>query len=162
MKVLIVAESCFGNTLAVSEAVAAGIRAAGGEVTLVDAASAPAPDGFDLVLVGAPTHNMGIPRPKTRLEAERSGGRAATSGVKEWLDTLPRQSGRRAATFGTVSGTSAFVGSAAKAIERILRRKGADVVARENFLVGGRSGPLGEDELVRAENWGGALVDGAR
>lgn len=41
MKVLLVAESCFGNTSRVADAVAAGLRSCGATVTVVDAASAP-------------------------------------------------------------------------------------------------------------------------
>ncbi len=161
MDVLIVTESCFGSTARVAEAVAAGLRSTGATVTVVDAAAtdgAPAPGSVDLLLVGAPTHNMGMPSPGSRRQAESSGGRAPTRGVAEWLATLPRALGGRAAAFTTVTGTSMFSGSAAKGIEKVLRRAGAEVVGRESFLVTGRSGPLAEGETDRAERWGAGLA----
>ncbi len=158
MDVRIVVESCFGNTVRVAEAVAAGLRSRGATVTVVDAATAPAPDGVDLLLVGAPTHNMGLPGPASRRQAEAAGGRPPTTGVAEWLATLPPRQGGRAAAFTTVTGTGFFTGSAAKGIEKRLRRCAVEVVAREDFLVSGREGPPAEGELARAEQWGATLV----
>ncbi|WP_448058549.1 flavodoxin family protein [Cellulomonas hominis] len=158
MDVRIVVESCFGNTARIAEAVAAGLRSRGATVTVVDAASAPAPDGADLLLVGAPTHNMGLPGPASRRQAEAAGGRPPVTGVGEWLAGLPRRRGGRAAAFSTVTGTGFFAGSAAKGIEKRLRRCAVEVVAREEFLVTGREGPLADGELARAERWGAGLV----
>lgn len=158
MNVLVVTESCFGNTSRVAEAAAVGLRSRGATVTVVDAASAPAPDGVDLVLVGAPTHAMGLPGPGSRRQAEAKGGRPPVTGVAEWLDALPGQQGRRAAAFDTVTGTGLFSGSAAKGIEKRLRRHALDVVARESFLVSSMEGPLADGELTRAEQWGASLA----
>lgn len=156
MNVLIVTESCFGNTARVADAVAAGLRSRGVEVTVVDAASAPAPEGVDLLLVGAPTHAMGLPGPGSRRQAETKGARPPASGVAEWLDALPAGRGGRAAAFDTVNGR--FSGSAAKRIEKRLRRHGVEVAARESFLVSSMEGPLADGELARAEQWGAALA----
>ncbi len=63
MYALVVVESCFGNTYAVAEAVAAGLTEAGAEVALVSAVEAPKKPTGDLVVVAAPTHNLGLPSP---------------------------------------------------------------------------------------------------
>ncbi|WEO78794.1 flavodoxin domain-containing protein [Cryobacterium sp. SO2] len=160
MNVLIVIESCFGNTAQVAGAVATGLRSRGADVTVVDAASADAPaaEGVDLLLLGAPTHNMGLPGPASRAQAAAKGGHPVSSGIAEWLELLPGQAGRRVATFDTVAGRGFFSGSAAKAIEKRLRRHSATVAGRESFLVGGTAGPLADGELARAELWGAALA----
>lgn len=158
MKVLIVTESCFGNTARVADAVADGLRSTGAEVTVAEAAAAPALDGVDLLLVGAPTHNMGLPGPASRRQAAAKGGHPAASGVAEWLDQLPTGFGGRAATFDTVTGTGFFSGSAAKGIQKRLRRHRVDVVARESFVVTATEGPLADGELDRARLWGAALA----
>lgn len=157
MNVLIVVESCFGNTSRVAESIAIGLRSTGAAVTAVEAASGPAIDGADLLLVGAPTHNMGLPSASTRRQARARGGTVAESGAAEWLGALTGRSGVRAAVFDTATGTGFFAGSAAKRMEKLLRRIGVGVVARESFLVGGVEGPLAEGELVRAERWGTSL-----
>lgn len=113
---------------------------------------------MDLLLIGAPTHNMGLPSANSRRQAQTKGGQAPATGVAEWLDTLPGRRGGRAAAFATVTGTGRFSGSAAKGIEKRLRRRSVDVVARENFLVGSTEGPLADGELARAEQWGASLI----
>ena len=97
MNVLIVTESCFGNTRIVAEAIATGLRSGGAAVTavtVVDAATAPSLDGVDLLLVGAPTHSMGLPSPATRGQAQAKGGRPPAAGVGEWLTSLPSRTAR--------------------------------------------------------------------
>ncbi|MGW0432161.1 flavodoxin family protein [Micromonospora sp. NPDC003197] len=158
MRVLIVIESCFGNTSRVADAVAAGLRSKGADVTVVEAAVAPPLDGVDLLLVGSPTHNMGLPGPASRKQAATKGGHPAATGVAEWLDTLPATLGGRAATFDTVTGTGFFSGSAAKGIQKRLRRHQVDVIARESFVVTATEGPLADGELDRAERWAAALA----
>lgn len=158
MNVLIITESYFGNTAKVADAVAVGLRSKGADVTVAEAATAPALDGVDLLLVGSPTHNMGLPGPASRKQAATKGGHPAVTGVAEWLDTLPAKLGGRAATFDTVTGTGFFSGSAAKGVQKRLRRHQVDVVARESFLVTATEGPLADGELDRAERWGATLA----
>jgi len=157
VNVLIVIESCFGNTDRVAGAIATGLRSGGADVTVVDAAAAPATEGVDLLLVGSPTHNMGLPGPASRAQAAAKGGRPVAIGVAEWLEALPGQAGRRVASFDTVAGRGFFSGSAAKAIEKRMRRQSIAFAGRESFLVSGTAGPLADDELARAEAWGTAL-----
>ena len=161
MNVLIVVASCFGNTAKVADAVAAGLRSRGAAVTVVDAASAPAPVGFDLVCVGAPTHNLGLPTPRSRAAAVERGGRAPASGVAEWLDAQGNLPGIRVAAFDTVV-RGAFSGSAAKRIVQRLRRLRADVAGRESFVVAGSPVALADGELARARAWGVALASWGR
>ncbi len=158
MNVLVVVESCFGNTARVADAVAAGLRSRGATVTVVEAAVAPVPGAVDLLLVGAPTHSMGLPGSATRRQAEAKGGHPPATGVAEWLAALPDRPGLRAATFDTVTGTGFFSGSAAKRIEKELRRRAVNVASRQSFLVTATEGPLADGELARAEKWGAALA----
>lgn len=169
MRALIVYESSFGTTAQVADAVAAGLRSAGTEVSVVDAAGAPAvpaPAGYDLLVVGAPTHNLGLSKPRSRAQAvERGAERAAASGVAasgvaEWLEALPKLGGVRAAAFDTVV-ASAFSGSAAKKIEKRLASLGASVVERAEFTVAGSPPTLAEGELDRARAWGVRLGEPA-
>ncbi|MEO7982335.1 MAG: flavodoxin, partial [Sporichthyaceae bacterium] len=57
-RVLVVVESMFGNTRAVGEAVADGLRTSSDvdAVDIVDVAAAPAAPAVDLLVLGGPTH----------------------------------------------------------------------------------------------------------
>ncbi|WP_425387393.1 flavodoxin family protein [Embleya scabrispora] len=88
MRVLVVTESCFGNTSQVAEAIIEGLRSDGAAVEAVSADSVPSSLSADLVLVGAPTHNMGLPSSASRGQAAQKGGSAPSSGVREWIDRV--------------------------------------------------------------------------
>lgn len=152
MHVLIVVESCFGNTAAIADAIAAGLRGTRTTASVVAAANAPAKPDADLVLVGAPTHNLGLPSSKSRAQAVARGGHAPASGVAEWLARRPELRGVRSAAFDTAV-PGAFSGSAAKRIERALRGLKADVVGRESFRVAGTPPALAAGEQERAQAW---------
>src|SRR5690242_18801849 len=101
MKALVVYESMFGNTEAVAQAIAEGLRT-GLEATVADVSGMPPVDDADLVVIGGPTHAFGMSRPKTRQDAQRSGqvrAGAMPAGIREWLDRAPRLDGRAAAAF---------------------------------------------------------------
>jgi hypothetical protein len=161
MTALIVFESMFGNTEAVARAVATGV---GGRFTVEVVAAADAPadiDGYDLVVVGGPTHALGMPRASTRRSAREQGATGATGpGVREWLAGLARPSGPTpVATFDTRVRVRGLPGSAARAMRRRLRRLGADTSpGAASFWVGGTPGPLLDGELARAERWGASLA----
>lgn len=157
MKALIVIETCFGNTEQIAHAIAEGLRSRGADVDLVQAAEAPSPQGFDLLLIGSPTHSMGLPKAATRQQARTKGGHPGSTGIAEWLTTVPRLDGQRIAAFATVTG-GMFSGSAAKAIEKHLRKVAVTVTAREDFTVRGTEGPLADGELERASAWGASLI----
>ncbi|TXG90997.1 flavodoxin/nitric oxide synthase [Rhodococcus rhodnii] len=161
MRALVVWESCFGNTAAVADAIVTGLRDAGVDVEARTAGEDPEPEGFDLLVVGAPTHNMGLPRPASRAQAAASGARSTGAGVAEWLDRRAPERIPPCALFATVTGTGVFSGSAAKAMRKRLRRTGATVLAREEFVVTGREGPLRDGERDRALGWGASLAQTA-
>jgi hypothetical protein len=154
----VITESCFGNTSRVAEAIAMGLRSRNATVTVAAAVSGPALDGVDLLILGSPTHNMGLPSPASRRQAGEKGGQAPATGVVEWLEALPGDPGCRVAAFDTVTGTGFFSGSAAKAIEKRLRRRSVSVIDRQSFLVTSAQGPLADGEADRAEQWGASLA----
>lgn len=157
MKALIVVESCFGNTEQIAHAVEDGLRTRGVGVHLVQAAEAAATPDADLVLIGSPTHSMGLPKSGTRAQARSKGGDPQDIGIAEWLDSFRPGQGQRVAAFSTVIG-GFFSGSASKTIEKRLRRSAAVLVAREDFRVLDTPGPLADGELERARTWGESLA----
>jgi hypothetical protein len=92
MRALVVYESMFGNTRLVAEAVADGMSS-GVDVEVVEVAAAPTSfDDVELVVVGGPTHALGMTRQRTRDDARRQGeqsGHEVVSkgiGMREWLE----------------------------------------------------------------------------
>lgn len=168
MRTLVVYESMFGNTRHVAEAIARGVGAAG-PVNTVPTAHAHEEDlsGYDLVVVGGPTHAHGMSRQMTRREAAKTAGEpdsgvtlepdAESEGIRDWLSSLPPGHGR-AAAFDTRGDAPAFLtGRASAGIRRKLRHLGYDVAESESFLVNKQS-QLEEGEEARAEQWGRSLT----
>lgn len=155
MRAHIVVESFFGNTEQIARAVAEGLESGGAGVS-VARTDAPVPDGADLLVIGSPTHNMGLPSPGTRRMAIADGGHDAGDGLAGWLGRLDGPPAR-IAVFSTVV-DSRLHGSATKPIVKRLRRTGSQVVATEDFRVVGTKGPLVDGELSRARQWGRSLV----
>ncbi|MGW0041942.1 flavodoxin family protein [Rhodococcus sp. NPDC003348] len=169
MRTLVVYESMFGNTRHVAEAIARGIGASG-EVKTVAASRADQEDlsGYDLLVVGGPTHAHGMSRPSTRRGAEKTAAKpdsevelepdAESEGIREWLSSLSPAHGH-AATFDTRGDAPAFLtGRASKGIGKKLRHLGYDLVAEsESFLVDKES-HLEAGEEDRAEQWGRSLA----
>ncbi|HEX5993500.1 MAG TPA: hypothetical protein VFY84_00015 [Jiangellales bacterium] len=157
MRAVLVVESCFGNTSKVADAISDGLRSVGAEVTTFVAGSAPARLSADLVLVGAPTHNMGLPTTISRSQAMQKGATApAAAGVREWIDRVEAVGGRVVA-FATTTG-GMFAGSASKAIVKALGRRNIRAERGTDFTVSGTPGPLADGELDRARAWGQSLV----
>lgn len=158
MHAVVVIESCFGNTSQVADAITDGLRCSGVEVQTYASASAPRRLSADLVLVGAPTHNMGLPTTASRGQANQKGGDAPTTGVREWLDDVEALDGR-VVTFSTTTG-GFMAGSAGKAIVKALRRRRISAEHGADFTVRGTPGPMADGELERARVWGRTLAAG--
>src|SRR4051794_1781497 len=97
-RALVVYESMFGCTEEVARAIADGLLDGGFTIRVVDVRDAePACEiGFDLLVVGAPTHAFSLSRPRTRQDAVRQGARpgAADAGLREWLHAMDDHDGR--------------------------------------------------------------------
>lgn len=159
MKVLVIVESLFGNTATIADAVASGLRGAGAEVTVSTAAEPSAGECCDLLIVGSPTHNLGLPSPASRANGAARGapaGAASEPGIREWLASRPRVDGVRVAAFDTAV-RSRFAGSASKKIASAVKKQGATMVGRESFVVEGNPPELADGERERAAEWGHTL-----
>jgi len=174
MNVVIVYHSLFGNTRAVAEAIADGARSvSAGPVrcTSIAGAAGSALESADLLVVGGPTHMLGLSSRRSQeaylrredLDAGRSReghalqAGAGGDGMREWLTQLPAAAPtkpRGAAAFDTRL-HKPFAGSAARAIHRRLRRLGYRMVApAQSFFVDAMEGPLPPRELEHARQWG--------
>ena len=170
MRAVVVYESMFGNTEEIARAVAEGIREARPDAA-VDCLPVHDAHGVeaDLLVVGGPTHFLGLASGRTRHTAEKfdeaaeAEGRAVQpvehEGLREWLEQLPQAPvGRRAAAFDTRL-DKLLHGSAAARIAHRLARKGYDMVSEpEGFVVLDMTGPPRSGELERARAWGTCLV----
>ena len=157
MRAVVVYESLWGNTEKVAKAVADELGRTM-SVRVFDAESAPASvEGYDLVVVGGPTHGFSMSRPSTRESAVTQNGaaRAPVRGIREWLAQLPHvASPVRAVAFDTRVDKPRLPGSAAKAARHELRSLGFDVAIKaKSFRVHGHEGPLVDGELGRAVEW---------
>lgn len=156
MKAVIVVETCFGSTSSVAGAIAQGLRSTGAEVKTISAEAAPPQLSADLVLVGAPTHNLGLPSSETRRQAVQKGAATApATGVREWIAGVQTLNGR-VVTFSTTTG-GMFAGSAGKAIVKALKQRRVSAERGVDFRVTDTPGPLAGGELDRAREWGRTL-----
>lgn len=141
MNILIVYDTRFGNTQRLATAMA---EAVGSEHTVSSRAVTDTPlaaAGFDLVLIGGPTHAHGASQP-----------------LKDALRQLPSDSllGVQVGVFDTrFRMPRVLTGSAADAAVKLLRRAGAEVVGPvESFFVTRDSPPeLDPGEEIRAGTW---------
>lgn len=164
MRALVVWESAYGNTRQIAESIVEGL-APNATATAVEADQIEAEmvAGADLIVVGAPTHMFGLPRPQSRQSAAQQASgqvRPATSGVREWLAGSPRFGSRTvAAAFDTRFAKPHWLtGSAARAAARRLRTLGCRVIATESFFVTRSEGPLRTGEPERARQWAARLA----
>ncbi len=164
-RALIIVESYFGNTRAIAEAVAAGLLGGGAEAQVVDVSQAPStlPADLDLLVLGAPTHNRGMPTSATRAKAcEQTEPGEAPHGIGGWLETTAIPASTDAAAFDTVISKGWLSGSAAKAIAKALRRhQGRETTSVRSFVVTASKGPLAGGEETDARSWGRELADSA-
>jgi hypothetical protein len=168
MRAIIVYESLWGNTEKIAQAIGRGLDPTLA-VDLVTSDAAPdSLEGYDLVVVGGPTHAFSMTRAATRDEAalHHSAPHNPARGIREWIEGLaPVTSPPRAVTFDTRVDSPRLPGSAAKAARHELRSLGFDVTTKpHSFRVHGYEGPLVDGELARAEEWArgiaGSLVQG--
>jgi hypothetical protein len=160
MRALVVFESMFGNTEAVARAVADGLSTQlEVDVVAVDEAPPDLPDDAVLLVVGGPTHAMGMSRPRTRQDAARQDGSPPVRGMREWLGDVARPlAGVLGAAFDTRV-HAPVPGSAARGESKRLRRLGVQLIApATTFWVGGTPGPVLGGELDRARRWGEQLA----
>ena len=164
-KALIVVESYFGNTRAIAEAVAAGLIEGGIEAQVVDVARAPSalPSDLDLLVLGAPTHNRGLPTAATRAKAHaQAGADGASQGISQWMGNAEIPASLSVAAFDTVISRGWLSGSAAKAIAKTLqRRQGRRTVSVRSFVVTASKGPLATGQETDAHSWGRELAASA-
>ena len=158
-RALVVYESMFGNTRLIAEAVA-DVLSERCAVQLVEAAQAPLEvHDVDLLVVGGPTHALGMSRPATRTDARDKGATGDVErGVREWLSdvtVMPRPA--LAAAFDTRVRTPLPLGSARRPISRRLRRLGLRVAPSASFVVTSTSGPLEAGEVEAARSWAAQL-----
>jgi hypothetical protein len=163
MKALVAYESLFGNTERLAHAVADGLAEGGADVVVEPITGVESVTGFDLVVLGAPTHAFSLSRPSTRADAVRQGADPARAGtgLREWLDRLPDPGADpRFAVFDTRADRARRLpGSAARRTARTLRSSHHALTdSPTSFYVHDVAGPLLDGEEDRAHAWGRGLA----
>jgi hypothetical protein len=166
MRALVVYESFYGNTAAIGEAIAEGLRTTGMPVEVGSIAHVrpEAADGIDLLVIGGPTHAHGMSWARTRRIAiddlrTRFEMPDGAEGLREWMHGLPRGLGRRAVAFDTRYDKSVAVsGSAALGIAHRLEGHGYLVVSPAQSFFVTDDHRLEPGQLERAEEWAADLA----
>jgi hypothetical protein len=169
-RALVIYESMYGNTEQIGKAVGEGLCGVM-PVDVVEVGSAPTELSADigLIVVGGPTHALGMSRPATREDAAKQVQSPLVSngiGVREWLSSLIPPDHRDmplAAAYDTHLDHPMVVrrlGSAGASITKKLHQLGFTMATEpEHFWVSGTQGPLREGELERSCDWGRALAE---
>jgi flavodoxin len=148
MNAIVAYYSRFGNTEKVAGEIAGELRSAGLQVRAAEIEEFPMPmGGIEMMVVGSPTHKMGLPvEVRDRLGEMPDGvlkgipfAAYDTSYRMNWL-------------------LSRF--TASRRLERALRGLGGKRIAGpETFHVLGREGPLCDGEVERAREWTGEILE---
>ncbi len=168
---LVVYESMFGNGHRVAVQVAEGLRQGGCEVELARVLDAPARPEVDLLVVGGPTHALGMSRRATRAsrpshvstasDRERVAAEPDADtgpGVRDYLRTLDIAPGQAVGVYDTRA-TKPVPTGAARAIARRIVALGAELLTpAQAFQVLATTGPLADGEEDRALTWGSELA----
>jgi Flavodoxin len=165
VKIVIVYESMFGNTKAIGEGIAEGLREAG-EVQFgsVDELSPDETQDASLIVAGGPTHAHGMARPNAHQSVAQMDPHNKYGPVmpgRESLRRLERLPASRAAAaaFDTRFDKPKWLtGSAAKKIARRMHGKGYSIIGAQSFFVETTGGPLAQGERERAVAWGRGLA----
>ena len=140
------------------EAIAEGLRSADAESVVVPAFEAPETVTSDLLLLGAPTHNGGLPSPRSREQAVARGAtEVPPTGIKEWLSRADLTSVLKVAVFETVV-DGLWVGSAARAPKKAVAGRKRVRVEQHRFVVSGKVPALKDDQSESARAWGMAMA----
>jgi hypothetical protein len=172
MHAIIVFESMFGNTHAVADDIADGLRSAF-EVTVVPVKEATDElvAAADLIVCGAPTHAHGLSGDVSRRAAiqmaddEECGlemdDDAGGPGLRDWFHGFESRHVAAAAFDTRYEGGAAQTGRASLGVAHRLRRHGfVLVVPPESFLVDEHNHLL-PGEAERANKWGASLAAAA-
>ena len=158
MSAVVIVESYFGNTRHIADVVADRLRSIGIDTEVVTVEDAPTQldDGVELLVVGAPTHELGLSTAESRRVASaRNGQGVPLLGVREWAEQVAKpRVPPLVALFDTRTGHPWSAGSAAAKASVLFSRKDFPVIAaRATFWVHGITGPLNVGEDERARRW---------
>jgi len=152
MKVLIVADSAYGNTWAVAGAIAEGF---GGDALALRPEHVGPDDvrGLDLLFVGSPTQGG---RPLAAVQAFVTGlPKDGLAGVDVGAFDTRVDAGAQSLPLRLLVNV---IGYAAPKIGKALSARGGRLIAPpEGFMVEGKEGPLRAGELERAAGWARSL-----
>ncbi len=174
MRAVVIYESLYGNTHAVAEALAEGLRSSmETEVLPVDEAGDELVGSADLVLMGGPTHIHGMDFSGTRKMGAKAEQDKASKGeqaheldeaatgesLRHWFHHAPDGEGTPAAAFDTrLDRSPTLTGSAARGIARRMRHHGYSVEQDPVSFFVDEQNELLDGELEKARSWGEALA----
>lgn len=175
MEALVVYESMYGNTHAVADHIADGLRA-GIETRVVPVGEATAVLVADalLLVVGGPTHVHGMTRSTSRKSAIEAADDdrhldldpgAEGPGLRDWFQELARAKDVRrfGAAFDTrLKGPPALTGRASKGIAKRIRQHRYEQLVEPTSFVVDNENHLIDGEAERATGWGEQLASALR
>jgi len=146
-KAIVIYDTGFGNTEKIARALARGIEKQGVKVDCVnvDEVDVDKLVEYDFLAIGGPTHMHGVSKPMKAFFGK--------------MKSLDIGGGIRAFAFDTRL-DSWWAGSAAKGIEKSLKKLGMKIVkSRESAIVKGREGPLEEGIEEKFEQMGVEIAE---